>query len=114
MYPVADKLQARFADSFAVIAGGQEHAHNTPLIRLAHFARLHKDFFRDPDLDPLLAERWAGRRRTLSVASAEVRRVRPLGRRRTAKPGMTAGYLPGLGERLSATARGWRRPRAWP
>ena len=69
MYPVADKLQARFADSFAVIAGGQEHAHDTPLIRLAHFARLHKDFFRDPDLDPLLAERWAGRRRTLSVAS---------------------------------------------
>jgi CheY-like chemotaxis protein len=86
MYPVAEKLQARFTDSFTVIEGGREHTHNTPLIRLTHFARLHKDFFRDPDLDPLLAERWASRRRTLSAASAQLRKSRPLSRRRPAGP----------------------------
>jgi hypothetical protein len=81
MYPVAERLQARFADSFGETADRPEHAHNAPLIRLAHFARLHKDFFRDPDLDPLLAERWAGRRRTLSVVSADIRKVRQSRRR---------------------------------
>jgi CheY-like chemotaxis protein len=86
MGPVIEKLQARFANTGAAAADGREHAHNAPLIRLAHFARLHKDFFRDPDLDPLLAERWASRRRTLSVASADVRKARPLGRRRVPGP----------------------------
>ncbi len=88
MYPVVEQLQARFGRSGAAAAGGREHAHNAPLIRLAHFARLHKDFFRDPDLEPLLAERWEHRPpRQLSEASAGVRKARPLGRRRAPGPG---------------------------
>jgi DNA-binding NarL/FixJ family response regulator len=88
MYPVVEQLQARFGHSGAAAAGGREHAHNAPLIRLAHFARLHKDFFRDPDLEPLLAERWEHRPpRQLSEASAGVRKARPLGRRRAPGPG---------------------------
>jgi CheY-like chemotaxis protein len=93
MYPVVERLQARFADSFAgsfadsfadsfAGAAGGQHAHNAPLIRLAHFARLHKDFFRDPDLGTLLAERWKSQPRKLSVVSTDIRKVRPPGRRR--------------------------------
>jgi CheY-like chemotaxis protein len=89
MYPVVERLQARFADSFAgsfadsfAGAAGGQHAHNAPLIRLAHFARLHKDFFRDPDLGTLLAERWKSQPRKLSVVSTDIRKVRPAGRRR--------------------------------
>jgi DNA-binding NarL/FixJ family response regulator len=66
MYHVIEKLEARFGRSGATAAGGREHAHNAPLIRLAHFARLHKDFFRDPDLETLLARRWKNLHRELS------------------------------------------------
>ena len=87
MGPVVETLQARFGRAGAAAAGGRERAHNAPLIRLAHFARLHKDFFRDPDLDPLLAERWEHRPpRQLSEASEGVRKARPLGRRRVPGP----------------------------
>jgi CheY-like chemotaxis protein len=86
MYPVVEKLQARFGHSAAGAEGGREHAHNAPLIRLAHFARLHKDFFRDPDVEPLLARRWADRPRELSEASKGVREARPKGRRRVPGP----------------------------
>ena len=87
MGPVVETLQARFGRAGTAAAAGRERAHNAPLIRLAHFARLHKDFFRDPDLDPLLAERWEHRPpRQLSEASAGVRKARPLGRRRVPGP----------------------------
>ncbi|HTX27024.1 MAG TPA: hypothetical protein VME19_08420 [Streptosporangiaceae bacterium] len=86
MYPVIEKLEARFGRSGAAAAGGREHAHNAPLIRLAHFARLHKDFFRDPDLEALLAYRWKHLHRELSEASKGVREARPRGRRRVPGP----------------------------
>jgi hypothetical protein len=82
IHPVAEKLRGMFGDSGAQPTADHEHAHNTPLIRLTSFARLHKDFFRDPDLAELLEERWAGRRRTLSESSAGVRQARSFGRRR--------------------------------
>jgi CheY-like chemotaxis protein len=80
MYPVTEHLQSRYGDPVDA-AGRPEHAHNTPLMRLAQFAKLHMEFFRDPDLDPLLEHRWASRRRSLSAASAQVRKARTVGRR---------------------------------
>jgi len=80
MSPVVEKLQVRFGDSRGAADGG-EHAHDAPLIRLVHFARLHKDFFRDPDLGPLLEKRWKDRPRPISVASKGVREDRRPGRR---------------------------------
>ncbi|MGH3203954.1 MAG: hypothetical protein ACRDOA_03015 [Streptosporangiaceae bacterium] len=84
MYPVVEGLQTRFRDAFPVSTTGaaQEHAHNTPLIRLAHFARVHQGFFRDPDLVALLEGRWGNKTKTLSAASAGVRKARRLGGRR--------------------------------
>ena len=91
MGPVVEKLQARFGRGGAAAAGGREHAHNAPLIRLAHFARLHKDFFRDPDLDSLLAERWKhGPRRTAERGlggRAQGPRARPPSRARARMTG---------------------------
>lgn len=87
MFAVVQRLEARFSGAAVPVASSRQTVHNTPLIRLAHFARLHRDFFRDPDLEALLASRWAGRRRTLSQSSAIVRRARPLGRRRPSAPG---------------------------
>jgi CheY-like chemotaxis protein len=83
MYPVTEKLWLLFGNSAEAHPADREHGHNTPLIGLTYFARLHKDFFRDPDLGPLLDERWASRPRTLSAASSELRRARSRGRRRT-------------------------------
>ena len=85
MYPVVEDLHGRYGDSDpqAAVAGRGERAHNTPLIRLAHFARMYQGFFRDPDLDQLLAERWATRRRTVSVPSELVRKDRSRPRRRS-------------------------------
>jgi CheY-like chemotaxis protein len=81
MSPLVEKLQDRFGDSGGA-ADGREHAHDAPLIRLVHFARLHKDFFRDPDLGPLLEKRWQERHRKISEASKGVLRERRRGRRR--------------------------------
>jgi hypothetical protein len=81
MYPVTEDLQDRYGDPADGAASRPEHAHNTPLMRLAQFAKLHMEFFRDQDLDPLLEHRWADRRRSLSAASAQVRKARSAGRR---------------------------------
>ncbi len=84
MHPVVDGLQTRFRDAFPVSTSGagHEHAHNTPLIRLAHFARMHQGFFRDPDLEALLEERWGTKSKKLSDSSVGVRKARRLGGRR--------------------------------
>ena len=81
MYPVTEDLQVRYGDPADATASRPENAHNSPLLRLAQFAKLHMEFFRDQDLDPLLERRWAGRHRTLSAASAQVRKAKSADRR---------------------------------
>jgi DNA-binding NarL/FixJ family response regulator len=81
MYPVTEHLQDRYGDPAEAAAVRPEHAHNTPLMRLAQFAKLHMEFFRDQDLEPLLEHRWADRHRSLSAASALVRKARSAGHR---------------------------------
>jgi CheY-like chemotaxis protein len=81
MFPVVEHLREHYGDPAENTASRPEHAHNSPLLRLAQFATLHMEFFRDPDLDPLLEQRWAGRHRSLSAASTLVRKARSAGRR---------------------------------
>jgi DNA-binding NarL/FixJ family response regulator len=88
MYPVVEKLRLLLGDAAEAPGPGQERArdhrgHNAPLIQLAYFARLFREFFRDTDLGPLLEQRWARRRRNPSQASAAVRRAMPRNRRHT-------------------------------
>jgi DNA-binding NarL/FixJ family response regulator len=86
MYPVVDQLQLRFGVAAQVSSPGGDHPRHAGLIRLTVFARTHQMFFNDPDLEPLLTERWQGRRKKLSDSSAAVRRTRPRTIRRPRPP----------------------------